>query len=62
VKWLNELLGTEIPPTLEGIRAGDVKHTLADISKAEKLLGYKPSVEFRDGLREIVDWMLKNPC
>jgi UDP-glucose 4-epimerase len=37
-------------------RAGDVKHSLADISKAEKCLGYKPLVHFEDGLKKTVDW------
>src|ERR1700692_4220405 len=35
-------------------RAGDIKHSLADISKAEKHLGYKPKVNFEDGLRRTV--------
>ena len=37
-------------------RAGDVKHSLADISKTEKYLGYKPLVHFEDGLKKTVDW------
>jgi UDP-glucose 4-epimerase len=37
-------------------RAGDVKHSLADLSQAEKHLGYKPKVNFEDGLRRTVDW------
>src|SRR5436305_1723633 len=37
-------------------RAGDVKHSLADISKAEKHLGYKPLVHFEEGLKKTVDW------
>src|SRR5205085_11525266 len=37
-------------------RAGDVKHSLADISRAEKALGYVPLVHFDDGLRKTVDW------
>jgi UDP-N-acetylglucosamine/UDP-N-acetyl-alpha-D-glucosaminouronate 4-epimerase len=37
-------------------RAGDVKHSLADISKTEKHLGYKPLVHFEDGLERTVDW------
>jgi UDP-glucose 4-epimerase len=37
-------------------RAGDVKHSLADISKAEKYLAYKPLVHFEEGLKKTVDW------
>lgn len=37
-------------------RAGDVKHSLADISKAEHLLGYRPIVDFDDGLATTVRW------
>jgi len=37
-------------------RGGDIKHSLADISKAEAGLGYKPTVDFEEGLRRTVDW------
>ena len=37
-------------------RAGDVKHSLADLSRAEKHLGYKPTVGFEEGLRRTVEW------
>ena len=37
-------------------RAGDVKHSLADISKAEQGLGYKTLVDFEEGLRRTVEW------
>jgi UDP-N-acetylglucosamine/UDP-N-acetyl-alpha-D-glucosaminouronate 4-epimerase len=37
-------------------RGGDIKHSLADISLAEKHLGYKPKVSFEDGLRRTVEW------
>jgi len=37
-------------------RAGDVKHSLADISCAEKYLGYKPKVDFQKGLERTVAW------
>jgi len=37
-------------------REGDVKHSLADISSAEKHLGYKSQVNFEEGLRRTVDW------
>jgi len=37
-------------------RNGDIKHSLADISLARELLGYAPSVAFREGLRRTVEW------
>lgn len=37
-------------------RGGDIKHSLADISQAEKHLGYKPKVDFEEGLRRTVEW------
>jgi nucleoside-diphosphate-sugar epimerase len=37
-------------------RGGDIKHSLADISKAEARLGYKPKVGFEEGLRRTVEW------
>jgi nucleoside-diphosphate-sugar epimerase len=37
-------------------RAGDIKHSLADISLAQKHLGYKPLVNFEEGLRRTVEW------
>jgi UDP-glucose 4-epimerase len=37
-------------------RAGDIKHSLADISRAEEKLGYRPLVSFEDGLRRTVEW------
>jgi nucleoside-diphosphate-sugar epimerase len=37
-------------------RAGDVRHSLADLSRAEKHLGYQPRVNFEEGLRRTIDW------
>jgi nucleoside-diphosphate-sugar epimerase len=37
-------------------RAGDVRHSLADISRAKKLLGYQPLVDFKDGVRATIAW------
>lgn len=37
-------------------RPGDVRHSLADISRARDLLGYRPFVSFEEGLRETVEW------
>jgi len=43
-------------PAYSAERGGDIKHSLADISLAEQNLGYKPTVNFEDGLRRTVDW------
>jgi UDP-glucose 4-epimerase len=37
-------------------RGGDIKHSLADITRAEKHMGYKPKVDFEEGLRRTVEW------
>ena len=39
-----------------GPRAGDVKHSLADITRARKLLGFEPKVDLRTGLQLTIDW------
>ena len=41
-------------------RSGDIKHSLADISKAAAALGYKPVVDFKEGLRRTVEWYRGN--
>ena len=53
---LNTILGTTIPPQFGPLRPGDVKHTLADIAKAQRLLGWRPSVTFEEGLRRTAAW------
>jgi nucleoside-diphosphate-sugar epimerase len=55
VRMLNELLGTDIPAEYADDRAGDVKHSLADISKAERLLGYRIVTPFEEGLKRLVE-------
>jgi nucleoside-diphosphate-sugar epimerase len=40
-------------------RGGDVKHSLADVSKAEAGLGYRPTVDFEEGLRRTIEWYRK---
>ncbi|MGM0652815.1 MAG: SDR family oxidoreductase [Bacillota bacterium] len=56
---LNEILGTNIQPAYSGARVGDVKHSLADISKAEELLGYRVEVDFKEGLKRTAEWFRK---
>jgi len=51
-----DLLGASIEPIYEDVRAGDVRDSQADISKAQRLLGYHPVVRFEDGLEKTVAW------
>jgi UDP-glucose 4-epimerase len=53
---LNRVLGTNITPRHAPVRAGDVRHSRADISRARKELGYEPAVAFEQGLAETVRW------
>jgi len=53
---LGTILGPLPSPVFVAPRAGDVRDSQADIRKAERLLGYRPSVSFVDGLRRTVDW------
>jgi nucleoside-diphosphate-sugar epimerase len=45
-----------IQPRHEPARAGDVKHSLADLTRARELLGYEPIVSLEDGLAQTMDW------
>jgi UDP-glucose 4-epimerase len=53
---LKELTGYSGQVQYAPERAGDVKHSVADISRAEKHLGYKPKVDFPKGLQQTVTW------
>jgi UDP-glucose 4-epimerase len=55
-KVLQSLTSYSGQPRYEAERGGDIKHSLADISKAEAGLAYKPSVDFEEGLRRTVEW------
>jgi nucleoside-diphosphate-sugar epimerase len=54
VAALNKILGTSLEPTFGPRRQGDVMHSLADIEKARRLLGYEPSTSFDEGLERTV--------
>ena len=56
LQYINEILGTSTAAQYAEGRAGDVKHSLADIGAAREVLGYEPKVGFREGLERTVDW------
>src|SRR2546427_4544459 len=53
-----DFLGRQLPRAHTGPRAGDVRHTLADITKAERLLGYRPQVDFATGMRRTCEYFV----
>jgi UDP-glucose 4-epimerase len=55
VDSLNELLGTTIEPIFKKERIGDVKHSLANIEKAKKQLDFKVLIDFKTGLRKLIE-------
>ena len=53
---LTAALGLDVEPSFGPDRAGDIKHSNADISKARRLLGYDPDWSFDRGIREAINW------
>jgi len=59
LKYINQLLSKNIEAIYEKYRDGDVKHSLADISSAKKLINYNPSINIEKGIKNTIEW-LKN--
>jgi nucleoside-diphosphate-sugar epimerase len=57
---LKQLLNSDIQPIYSKVRAGDVKDSLADISRAKAVLGYEPEVLFEAGLEKAIGWYKEN--
>lgn len=53
---VNRVLGKKVASKHLPARAGDVRHSCADITLAGKLLGYRPAISFEDGLRRAIDF------
>ena len=53
---MRALAGGSVEPTYAETRAGDVRDSQADISKARRILGYEPIVTFEEGLKRTLDW------
>ncbi|MBI3321240.1 MAG: SDR family oxidoreductase [Candidatus Omnitrophica bacterium] len=61
LRELNAIMGLKIPPTFQPPRPGDVQRTLADSSKAKRLLRWEGRVPFAEGLRRTVEWFRAHP-
>jgi len=57
VEMIKTMVGRELEVHYEGVQKGDVRHTFADMTKAEKKLGYRPKVPIKDGLQREYEWI-----
>jgi nucleoside-diphosphate-sugar epimerase len=57
---INELAGKDIKPIYDKPRLGDIEHSLADITLAKKLIGYRPAIQFPEGLKKAINWYREN--
>lgn len=57
---ISELLGLRIKPKHLPLRAGDVRHSLGDVSLARDKLGFSAFYDVRDGLKKTIDWYVEN--
>jgi UDP-glucose 4-epimerase len=53
---LKKIFGSNVEPIYKDARQGDVRDSQADITKAQKMLGYRPTVGLEEGLRHTVEW------
>jgi len=59
VRYINHALNKDIKPIYDKPRLGDIKHSLADISKAKEKLNYIPKISLEEGLRITIEWFKK---
>jgi len=59
LKYLQGVFDSAIDPIYSDPRPGEVKDSLADVSKARRLLGYEPQISFFEGLKRTVTWFVK---
>ncbi len=53
----NDFIGTDLKPDYLPERPGEINHSLADINKAKKVLGYEPKVFIDEGLKKTIEWL-----
>ena len=55
---LAAVLGSPVQPEITGnYRVGDIRHCVADIGRARRLLGYEPAISFEEGVRDLANWL-----
>ena len=59
---MRKIVGANVEPTYAEPRQGDVRDSQADITKAERLLGYRPIVSFEEGLKRTIEWYRTTPA
>jgi nucleoside-diphosphate-sugar epimerase len=60
IEMINEMVGKQVKPIYADARPGDVKHSLADITKAQNLIDFNPIVSFNEGLQKAIEWYRDN--
>ena len=60
IEILRKLIGTKIQQTYRAERSGDVRDSLADISKAQNILNYQPQIKIEEGLKYTLEWFSRN--
>ena len=60
LQQINKITGKDVPPIYSEPRAGDIKHSQADITRAREHLGYEARISFEEGLRRTIEWYRAN--
>lgn len=60
IDMINKIVGKDIQPIYANPRPGDVKHSLADITKAQNLIDFNPIISFEEGLQKAIEWYRDN--
>jgi UDP-N-acetylglucosamine 4-epimerase len=56
LEYLKQIAGSDLAPKYGAERAADVRHSLADITKAKKYLNYNPGIGVKEGLKNAFEW------
>jgi dTDP-L-rhamnose 4-epimerase len=61
-RLLAESMGADVEPHVTGeYRVGDIRHNFADISRLERVSGFRPSISVREGMRRFAEWVQTQP-